>query len=258
MILNLYRHRGYIWRTAWAEIRTRYAGAGLGVVWNLLQPLAMILIFTLVFTEIFKRLDYKGVPYPLLLCSALLPWSAFAECINRGTQSFVHNAPYLRKLPIPEQVFIAQTALTTAISLTISYTVLIVVAIALGYYPSWHWLLLPLPMILLIATGFGLGMLLGTLNAFIRDIGQLVPILLQIGFWLYPVCYPPETLPDWAQKALPFNPVYPFMESIRALFLERHLPAPTLWVGMIGWTVAWSIAGYAVLHRLRPELRDVI
>src|SRR5438309_975726 len=103
MILNLYKHRGYIWRTAWSEVRTRYAGAGLGAVWNLLQPLAMILIFTVIFTEVFQH--KSDVPYPVLLCSGLLPWSAFSECVNRGTHSFIQNAIYLRKLPIPEQVF---------------------------------------------------------------------------------------------------------------------------------------------------------
>ena len=258
MIINLYKHRGYIWRTAWSEIRTRYAGAGLGVVWNIIQPLAMILIFTLVFARIFTRQESKGVPYPVFLCSGLLPWSAFAECINRGTHSFIHNAAYLRKLPIPEQIFMAQAALTTAINLALSFTILIVVAIVLGDYPSWHWLLLPIPMALLIGMGFGIGMLLGTLNAFIRDVGQLVPLLIQMGFWLYPVCYPVDALPEWARAALPFNPIYPYMESIRALFLDRTLPPSSLWAGMLGWTLVWSAAGYVVLRRLRPELRDVI
>src|SRR5207247_4456805 len=124
-----------------------------------------------VFTQIFQRSgdDAAGAPsypYPVWLCSALLPWSAFAECINKGTHSFIANAIYLRKLPIPEQVFVAQTALTTTINLAVSFSLLIIVGLALGYYPSWHWLLLPAPFLLLIAMGFGVGMLLGTLNAF--------------------------------------------------------------------------------------------
>src|SRR5215813_7826338 len=174
MILNLYKHRGYIWRAAWSDVRNRYAGAGLGAVWNLLQPLAMILIFTLIFTSVMPQKAVLGAPYPVYLCSALLPWSAFAECINRGTHAFIANAVYLRKLPIPEQVFVAQTALSTAIGLTLSFIVLVVVSVALGHAPSWHWLLLPVPLLLLVGLGFGIGMALGTLNAFIRDVGQAV------------------------------------------------------------------------------------
>jgi len=258
MFTSLYKHRGYIWRTAWSDVRNRYAGAGLGAVWNLLQPLSMILIFTVIFTSVMPQSAVLGAPYPVYLCSALLPWSAFAECLNRGTQSFVANATYLRKLPIPEQVFVAQAALSTAIGLTLSFAALIVVAAILGHYPSWHWILLPLPLALLIGMGFGLGMMLGTLNAFIRDVGQAVPIILQVWFWLYPIVWHSDNVPTGMRRAIPFNPIYPFMESIRALFIHRALPAPGLWLGMAAWTGVAGLVGYLVLRRLRPELRDVI
>lgn len=258
MIINLYKHRGYIWRTAWSEVRTRYAGAGLGAVWNLLQPLAMILIFTVIFTSVMPRSAELGAPYPVYLCSALLPWSAFAECINRGTQSFITNAIYLRKLPIPEQVFVAQTALSTAIGLGLSFAVLVAVSLALGHLPSWEWLLLPLPLLLLIGLGFGIGMILGTLNAFIRDVGQATPIVLQVWFWLYPIVYHLDGLPRGMQRVVAWNPVTPYLDSIRLLFIHREMPSPAQWAAMVAWTTAASALGYVVLRRLRPELRDVI
>lgn len=258
MIVNLYKHRGYIWRTAWSEVRTRYAGAGLGAVWNLLQPLSMIMIFTVIFTRVMTQTAPLNVPYPVYLCAALLPWSAFAECINRGTHAFVTNAVYLRKLPIPEQVFVAQTALSTAIGLSLSFAVLVIISITLGHTPSWHWALLPVPLALLIGMGFGLGMMLGTLNAFIRDVGQLVPIIMQVWFWTYPVVYRLENLPPGMRAAVRYNPIYPFMEAIRDLFLKREIPDLNLWLGMLGWTLLASAVGYLVLRRLRPELRDVI
>ena len=258
MIINLYRHRGYIFRTAWAEVRHRYAGAGLGAVWNILQPLAMILVFTLVFTQLMDRESMGNVAYPIYLCTALLPWAAFSECINRGTQSFVSHAIYLRKLPIPEQVFVAQSAVGTAISLTISFAVLVVFSLALGHMPSWHWALVPVPLVLFLSFAFGIGMALGTLNAFIRDVGQAVPIFLQIGFWTYPIVYPMRVLPEPVQAAMKFNPVYPYMEGIRSLFIHRELPEPWMWAAMAGWAALSSLAGYLILRRLRPELRDVI
>lgn len=261
MIVNLYRHRGYIWRTAWADMRNRYVGSAMGFVWNILQPLSLILIFTLVFTNVFPdRSAALGVPggYTIYLCAALLPWLAFADCVNRGTHAFVLNATYLRKLPIPEQVFVAQAALSTAFGLVISYALLVVVALGLGFGPSWHWLLLPVPMALLIGLGFGLGMMLGTVFAFIRDVGQLVPILIQIGFWSFPIVYEERVLPQWMRTAIRFNPVYPHLSACRGLFLDRELPGPWVWAGMVAWTAGASIVGYLVLRRLRPELRDVI
>jgi lipopolysaccharide transport system permease protein len=258
VIVNLYRHRGYIWRTALVELRNRYAGAGIGVVWNILQPLSMILIFTLIFTQVFRREAQSGVSYPIYLCSALLPWAAFSECVNRGTQSFVSHAIYLRKLPIPEQVFVAQTAMATALNLAISFSLLVAFALALGHYPTWHWLLVPLPMMLLLGLGFGIGLGLGTMNAFIRDIGQVVPIVLQIGFWTFPIIYPESILPASAQTALKFNPVYPYLQAIRDLFINERLPEPWVWPAMAVWTAAAAAVGYAILRRLRPELRDVL
>lgn len=258
MIQSLYEHRGYIWRTAWSDVRNRYAGAGLGVVWNLLQPLSMILIFTVIFTSIMPQAAQLGAPYPVYLCSALLPWTAFAECINRGTNAFIANAIYLRKLPIPEQVFTAQAALSTAIGLALSFSTLVVVALCLGHSPTWHWFLLPLPLGLLLGLGFGLGMMLGTLNAFIRDVGQAVPIVVQVWFWLYPIVYHTTSLPPAMQAAVRFNPVYPYMQSIRSLFIAREMPGAGLWLAMVGWTLAAALLGSLVLRRLRPELRDVI
>ncbi len=263
VVINLYRHRGYIWRTAWSEVRTRYAGAGLGFLWNVIQPLAMILIFTVVFTSIMRSRsislpDGRAVHYTIYLCAAMLPWGAFGECITRGTQAFVSNAIYLRKLPIPEQVFVAQAALGSLIHLAISFAILVAVALVLGHTPTWHWALLPIPAALLIAMAFGIGLVLGTLNAFIRDVGQVVPIVLQIGFWLYPIVYSAEALPQELRDVLILNPVYPFLTAIRDLFISGSLPTAGIWLGMLAWTAATGAVGYLVLRRLRPELRDVI
>ncbi len=258
MIVNLYRHRGYIWRNALADVRNRYVGSTMGIVWNILQPLLLIAVMAVVFSKIMHRPDRDSVPYIVYLCSAMLPWFAFAECLNRGTQSFVANAAYLRRLPIPEQVFVAQTALSTAIGLVISYALLIIVALSFGHAPSWHWLLLPIPLGLLITLGFGIGLALGTVNAFIRDVGQIVPVLVQVGFWSFPIVYNSDQVPRLMQKVLPFNPVYPCLQGIRELFLARQVPDLSLWLMMAAWALVACAGGYLVLRKLRPELRDVI
>lgn len=258
MIAGLYAHRGYIWRAAWSDVRFRYAGAGLGTLWNVLQPLAMILVFTLVFTKVMRREGISGVPYPVYLCSALLPWIAFSDCLTRCTHAFVSHAIYLRKLPVPEQVFAAQGAVAATLTLAISFALLIVLATGLGCAPSWHWVLLPIPLLLLMGLGLGVGTALGTVHAFIRDVGQALPVVLQIGFWLYPIVYHASFLPQSVQQMLPWNPVYPYLETVRALFLEHRMPPAWLWGAMVAWTAAGGVVGHTVLRRLRHELRDVI
>lgn len=258
MIVNLYKHRGYIWRTGLADVRHRFAGSSMGAVWNVLQPLILILVLTVIFTTVFPRHVASTTPYIVYLCSALLPWMAFGDCLTRGTQSFIANAAYLRKLPIPEQVFVAQAAVSSLIHLAIAYGLLMIVALIAGHMPTWHWLLLPFPLLLLISLGFGLGLALGTINAFIRDVGTLLPFVLQVGFWFYPIVYDPTNLPPAMKVIIRCNPVYPFLESIRALFLNAQVPPPMLWLGMLAWTAAAALLGYLILRKLRPELRDVI
>jgi len=255
---SLVQHRSYIWSTALADLRTRYVGSGLGITWNVLQPLAQILIFTVIFGTIMRREGHESSPYVLYLCAALLPWNAFAECLTRSTHSLVSHATYLRKLPIPEQVFIAQSALGSLLSLGISFGLLVLVAALMGHSPTWHWLLMPIPLVMLMALGFGLGCGLGSMFPFIRDLGQILPIILPLGFWFYPIVYELHVVPGWLQHAIPFNPVYPFLESIRTLFLDATLPAPKLWAGMALWTTFALVFGSLVLRGLRAEIRDVI
>src|SRR5580700_10162767 len=106
-----------------SDLRHRYAGTGMGIAWNVIHPLGIIVIYSIVFSSIMKnRLPgHPGIlAYTVYLCSGLFPWLAFSDCVTRGCGSFISNANYLKKLPIPEQVFVAQNALASTVSLTIN------------------------------------------------------------------------------------------------------------------------------------------
>ena len=141
MIQGLYRYRSFIWANALAELRHRYAGTNLGVVWNVIHPLALIAVYAIVFTQVFTEAGRLPQPIPgvsnklsflLFLTSAFLPWLAFAECVTRGCNAFSDNAPYLKKLPIPEQVFVAQTAASATLGLVISFSLLLGISLLAG------------------------------------------------------------------------------------------------------------------------------
>src|ERR1700759_33718 len=100
MISSLVQYRSFIWRHARADLRHRYAGTGMGVAWNIVHPLAVIAIYSLVFSQIFKSGAATGqgkLPYTFYLCSGFFPWIAFSDCVNRGCRSFLANANYLKK-----------------------------------------------------------------------------------------------------------------------------------------------------------------
>jgi len=120
-------YRLFIWRSAISDLRYRYAGSAMGIFWNVLIPLLQILILTIVFSQIMEvRLPGAGSAkaFAIYLCSGLLPWLGFSECVSRGTQSFLENATYLKKLPIPEQIFVAQSTLGGTLSVGISMVLL--------------------------------------------------------------------------------------------------------------------------------------
>jgi len=261
MIRVLYHHRKYILQNAWSDLRYRYAGSGIGVIWNVLIPLAQILVYTVVFTRI-MAVKLPGLAsefgFPLYLCSGFLPWMAFSECVGRGANSFLENAQYLKKMPIPEQVFVAQAAMSATMSLFISLVLLFLLALTMGSVPNWLWLFFPLVAVLFQGFGFGLGLLLSSLNVFFRDIGQLLGILLQIWMWITPVVYPETILPEALRLPMKLNPAYSFIHTMRELFLFNRLPEDWMWGAMVGWALGISALGYLVLRELRPEIRDVL
>jgi lipopolysaccharide transport system permease protein len=228
MIVPLLKYRGLIWQHALSELRYRYAGTGLGVVWNVLHPLALIAVYTLVFSTIYSTAPNLSLPaerfgFLMYLCSGLLPWLAFAECITRGTGAFVDNAAYLKKLPIPEPVFVAQAAASATMGLAISFSILILLALAVKVHPSIWWLLLPLPLLALQALGFSIGLLCGTLNVFFRDIGQILAVALQVAMWTAPVVY---IAPDRLQWLFRWHPVMPALSAIRGARRRCRRSAP--------------------------------
>ncbi len=255
----LLKYRGFIWRRALLDLRLKYAAADLGVLWNVLHPILLVLIYTFVFSFILRRGRADGdVPYWLFLCSGLLPWVAFTECVTQGARGFQRAAPYLRRLAVPEEVFIAERALSATIGLGISFVVLLIVALFYGLTPTWHWALLPVALLLLQGLGFGIGLTLGTLCVFFRDIPHALPLVLRVGMWTAPVLYPASLIPERIRPYTLAHPVTPSMNLIRALFLEGVMPAWWLWLLCLGWVVVSVAIGSFVLKALRSEIRDVL
>ena len=266
MVKGLLAYRRFIVQGALAELRHRYAGTGLGVVWNVIHPLALIAVYSIVFTALMRGRVPGEVGgrfgYVLYLCSGLLPWLAFAECLTRAANAFTENATYLRKLPIPEQVFVARAAASATLGLAISFSLLLIISLALGLRPRATWLLLPVALVSMQALGFGLGLLCGTLNVFFRDVGQLLGVALQVVLWTVPVVYVVDggLLPEWFFAALKWHPLHPPLEAVRVWFLglPRTLEPWQSWLGMIAWPALAIAAAAAVFGKLRREIRDVL
>lgn len=261
MIVGLLKHRKFIWKNALSDLRNRYAGSMLGILWNLFNPLAQILVYTFVFSKIMvARLPASTSHYAfaIYLCSGLLPWISFSETILRGTNSLLENSTYLKKLPIPEQIFVAQVTVSSSLSLGISMILLFLVNALLGGFTNINWLGLPLVLLLFQGLAYGLALALSCLNVFFRDTGQLVSILMQIWMWVTPIVYVKDILPVPFQKVLWINPLYVYVESFHRIVVFGKWPMLEQWAAMVGITTISIFIGGLLLHKLHMEIRDVL
>ncbi len=256
-MISLYRYRQYIVMNALGDVRHRYTGTGLGLFWNVLTPLTQIAVYAVVFSSMMKGHLPHG-SWILYLSAGVLTWGAFNECVTRGLHSFMENAPYLKKLPIPEQVFVARSAMAATFSLGISLSLLIVVAAISHRGFSAIWVLVPVVCVLWQAMGFGLGLLFGTVNVFIRDVAPIVGVIFQIWFWTVPIIFVEEAVPGLMQAAIKFNPPYPYLRAIHDLLVYSAMPPWWVWPAMVGWAALTIAAGWGVLRALRKEIRDVL
>ena len=261
MIISIWNYRKFIWQNAWRDLWYRYAGSSIGFLWNVINPLFQILLFTMVFSRIMQvRIASlpSGFGFAIYLCAGLIPWLSFSETVTRCTNSFVENANYLKKLAIPEQVFVAQDAGSSFLSLMIGMALLVSICCTLGHYPAWSWFTLPLILILLQGFGFGLGLLLGVLNTFFRDISQALGLFMQLWFWATPIVYTENILSAGIKEWMILNPVYFFVRTLHDVIVEKVWPDLSALAVMVSLALCLPLLGYLVLRKLRPEIRDVI
>jgi ABC-type polysaccharide/polyol phosphate export permease len=254
----LLRYRTYVWRRALSDVRYRYAGTGIGVFWNVINPLLQVLVYGVVFVTLF---DWRGGGdrhYGLYLCAGILPWAAFSESVVRGAHSLVRNAPYLRSLPVPEPAFVAESAVASTLALGLTLTLVLLLALAFGRPASWSLAILPLAAILLQAFAFGLSLALASLRVLFPDVSEILRIVMQLWMWTLPVVYPESLVPSRIARLLDWNPPYVFIRTIRAILLGTSTPSPSTVAAMLAWSVAAIAFGATVSRRLRFDVRDAI
>ena len=237
LIRDIWRYRGFVQGSIRREIVTQYRGSLLGAAWVLIGPMAMILIYTLVFSHL-MRSRLVGVDsafgYSIFLCAGLLPWTFFAESLTRLQAVFVTNGNLMKKAMFP-RICLPIVALGVAgFNFVVIVSLFLIFLVVSGSFPGLV-LLAALPALSVqIALATGLGMLFATLNVFFRDVGQAVTLLLQFWFWLTPIVYPLASLPGWAQSVLVWNPLAVIVSHYQSVLLYQRLPDPTAWLGLSG------------------------
>ncbi len=228
MFRSLWAYRGFILANVRREFQQRYTQSLLGGLWSVLNPLTLIIIYTVIFAGIMQpRLagrEDQAFAYSVYLCAGLLPWNAFAELVNRMQGVFLQYGNLIKKASFPRSCLPVIVTLSVLIDFGIVFALYLAFLLMIGDFPGWI-ALAALPVFLIqLAFGLGLGLLTATLNVFFRDVGQFVGVILQFGFWLTPIVYSPGILPESVKTLLWLNPLYPLITAYQGIFLNHTLP----------------------------------
>jgi lipopolysaccharide transport system permease protein len=260
---TLWRHRDLIVQLTRREIEGRYRGAYLGILWSLAHPLLMLTVYTLVFGVIFQsrwpqaRSDSLA-DFALILFAGLSAYSCFSETVGRAAGSIVSVPNYVKKVIFPLEVLPISILGAALFHMLVSIGVLLVAHLALGGGMPWTVILLPLVSLPLIFLALGIAWFVASLGVYIRDVGQAIGIVLQVMFFLTPIFYSIEIIPEPFRTLVLLNPMAPVTENFRRVLLWGQLPSfpGTLW--WILATGAVMMLGYAWFMKTRKGFADVL
>ncbi len=254
---DLWRFRELLGFLAWRDIKVRYKQAVLGATWALIQPVITTIIFTVVFGRL-AGMPAGGVPYPLLVLSGLLAWQLFSTALSGSSGSLVSNANLISKVYFPRLIVPLSAVGVALVDFLIVLALFTAMAFWFGCYPSWHWLLLPVFVLLALATALGAGLWLTALTVKFRDFRFITPFLIQIGLFVSPVGFRTDFFPSW-QPLLSLNPMTGIINGFRWCLLngDQAIDAGGLLRGLLV-IMALNALGLWYFRRTERGFADII
>jgi len=211
---DLWRYRELFLFLAWRDIIVRYKQTVIGMAWALLRPLLTMLVFTIVFGKLAK-LPSDGVPYPIMVFAALLPWMFFSTALTGAGDSLLSNAGMISKVYFPRLVVPASAVIVSFVDFLISAILLAGLMIWYGFVPSWRLLTLPIFVLIALAAALGAGLWIAALKVKYRDVGFITPFLVQFGLYVSPVGFSSSIVPEQWRLLYSINPLVGVIEGFR-------------------------------------------
>ena len=256
----LWRYRGFILGSVRRDFEVRYVRSVFGFLWAVIEPLSMILVYTLVFSRVMRaRLPgtSDGWAYSIYLCAGILTWGFFIETLNRCQTLFLDQSNLLKKSNFPRATLPVIVLMSATINFLIIFAILLVFLIMVHRFPGWDILwFVPL---LMIQQGFamGLGMVTGTLNVFFRDIGKSIGVALTFWFWITPIVYPMSIIPKRMQEVfMDWNPLVALVRGYQSILLGHPMPALEHFYMPVIVAIASLGLGYYTFMQFSNDLVD--
>ncbi|WP_296556937.1 ABC transporter permease [Pigmentiphaga sp.] len=227
MVKVLWSYRGFIVGNVKREFQLKYRNSLLGAAWTVLNPLSMIIIYTVIFSQV-MRAKLPGVEgsfaYSIHLCAGVLTWGLFAEIISRAQNTFIDNANLLKKLSFPRLCLPAAVVANGLVNFSIIFFLFSIFLVISGNFPGWPFLAMLPILTVMVAFAIGLGITLGVLNVFFRDVGHFFGIFLNFWFWATPIVYPIGILPQRLQSLVYLNPMATLVDACQTILMQGKWP----------------------------------
>lgn len=255
---DLWRYRELFAFLSWRDVLVRYKQTVIGIAWSVIRPLLTMLVFTVIFGS-FAKFPSGGVPYPLLVLAAMLPWQFFSTSLSEASASLIGNANLLTKVYFPRLIIPASAVITSFVDFLISFVILLVMMLYYRYLPPVQILLLPLFVLQAFIAAFGAGLLFCALNVKFRDFRYIVPFVLQLGLYISPVGFSSAVVPEKWRLLYSINPMVGVIDGFRWAILGEagRLYMPGFVLSTI-LSLALFAYGLHTFRRLERTFADVI
>jgi lipopolysaccharide transport system permease protein len=254
---ELWLYRELVYFLIWRDVKVRYKQTVIGAAWAIIQPLLTMLMFAVVFKQV-AHVQSDGLPYSVFTYTALLPWTLFSGALERSSGSVVRQSNLVSKVYFPRLIVPLAAALSGVVDFAIAFLMLIVLMVWFGLSPTWGILALPVLLVLTLVTALAVGLWLSALNVRYRDIGQIIPFVIQ--FWLFasPVAYPVSMVPQKWRLLYSLNPLAGIIEGFRWALLGKQIPDLNVVGISTAVVVALLFAGIVYFKRMERSFADLI
>jgi lipopolysaccharide transport system permease protein len=259
MLRGLWDYRSFIVTSIKNEFAARFARSKLGGLWMIIHPLAQVAIYALILSNVLGArlpgIDNKYA-YALYLISGILAWNLFSEIVGRCLTVFIEQGNLMKKMRFPRIALPVIVLGSCLLNNLLLFAAVLIIFAVLGHAPNIQMLwLLPLT-IAVVALGIGIGLVLGVLNVFLRDIGQVVPIILQVWFWFTPIVYSVNIVPEYLKGTLVLNPMFSIVNAYHNVMVYKLPPD----IGQVAVTFvlagALMVLGLFLFRRASAEMVD--
>lgn len=256
----IFQHKALLWSLTKNDFKQRYLGNFLGIAWAFIQPTATILIFWFVFQVGFKSQPVDNFPFILWLVAGMFPWFFFAEGLSSGTNSIIANSFLVKKVVFKVSLLPIISLLSALVIHIFFIFFMFAMYLYYGYSPQWHWIQVIYYLFATIVLLLGISWITSSVVVFFKDMGQFVTMVIQFGFWLTPIFWSMNIVPEKYHWIIELNPIVYIIEGYRNSMIYNTWFWQDMHMTIYFWTTTLIIfiAGGLTFKKLKPHFADVL